>query len=55
MLCVVGFLNNYMFEVFTNEEELLIMRDEVFPFVLFVLGLDFWQVILGGTLRALLL
>ena len=55
MLCLVGFLNKYMFEVFTDEKELLVMRDELFPFVLFVLGLDFWQVILGGTLRALAL
>ena len=50
---MVGLLNKYIFSIFTHEKELIEMRNEIFPFVLLVLGLDFWQVIFGGILRSL--
>ena len=61
VLLIVGIFNKLIFSVFiggfgTIEKETLgEIRDSIFIWVLLVLALDFWQVILGGTLRALVL
>ena len=42
VLCFVYFLNDFLYSIFTIDEDLITMKEDLFPFVMFVLGMDFW-------------
>lgn len=49
---VVAF-HNSIFRIFTDDLNIISISKDVFVYVIVACSLDFWQIIFGGTIRAL--